>query len=102
MVANAITAKGVTTATDATFATMANNINSISIGTKLITVTFSVKGFVTSWVSGTNRGYTEGTVTVGVYFSGTLIATKSLTYSASQENSANVNYSKSDSLDVNI
>ena len=32
MVANAITAKGVTTATDATFATMANNINSINIG----------------------------------------------------------------------
>ena len=35
MVANAITAKGVTTATDATFATMANNINSISIGPAL-------------------------------------------------------------------
>ena len=31
MVANAITAKGVTTATDATFATMANNISKIIV-----------------------------------------------------------------------
>ena len=38
LVANAITAKGVTTATDATFATMANNINSISTGVSYINI----------------------------------------------------------------
>ena len=38
MVANAITAKGVTTATDATFATMTNNINSISTGVSYINI----------------------------------------------------------------
>lgn len=101
LVANAITAKGITTATDASFQTMADNILSINV-TKLITVKFGVSGYVTSWISGTNRGYTEGTVTANVYFSGTLIASKSFIYSATQENSANIQYSKNDSFNVNV
>ena len=101
LVANAITAKGVSTATDASFQTMADNILSINV-TKLITVTFSINGSISTWISGNCRANTSGTVAVSVYYAGVLIASKSFNYASPEAVNNTQSYYKDDSFNVNI
>lgn len=101
LVANAITEKGITTATDASFQTMADNILSINV-TKLITVTFSINGSISTWISGNCRAVTSGTVAVAVYYAGVLIASKSFNYSSPEAVGNTQTYYKDDSFNANI
>ena len=101
LIANAITAKGVTTATDASFQTMADNILSINV-TKLITVTFSINGSISTWISGNCRAVTSGTVAVSVYYAGILIASKSFNYASPEAVGNTQTYYKDDSFNANI
>lgn len=101
LVANAITAKGITTATDASFQTMADNILSINV-TKLITVTFSINGSISTWISGNCRAVTSGTVAVAVYYADVLIASKSFNYVSPEAVGNTQTYYKDDSFNANI
>ena len=108
LVANAITAKGVSTATDASFQTMADNILSINVS-KLITVftfgpipTPSTKGSISTWISANCRASTSGTVAVAVYYSVELIASKSFNYGSPEAVNNTQSYYKDDSFNVNI
>lgn len=101
LVANAITEKGITTATDASFQTMADNILSINV-TKLITVTFSINGSISTWISGNCRAVTSGTVAVAVYYAGALIASKSFNYASPEAVGNTQKYYKDDSFNANI
>lgn len=101
LVANAITEKGITTATDASFQTMADNILSINV-TKSITVTFSINGSISSWISGNCRASTSGTVAVAVYHEGVMIASKSFNYGSPEAVNNTQTYYKDDSFNANI
>ena len=62
-VANAITGKGVATASDATFATMATNINAIKVGIDTSGATASVSDILTGKTAGVGGAIITGTMT---------------------------------------